>query len=186
MPLPGLVGQSRFPDFEVAVTFLAPNEGGRATPAHQGYRPDMVFDGHPGAWMIHPEFLREDGTPYALHESVPSSVHANMYVLYLESRAIVRPLASARSGGFLGAILLLAFNVVLLRHDRLATRPMAFGFAQAGASETQMTLRLSHENRSRHRESTIGRHDPTRPPKARATRSARDDARNLSLTAYRR
>ena len=83
----------REPDFEVEVRFLTPEEGGRKTAAHQGYRPDMVFVGEPHTWMIWPEFLREDGSPYELHEPVPldATARANMYVCYDELRALVRP-----------------------------------------------------------------------------------------------
>ncbi len=61
-------------------------------PAHQGYRPDMLFANEPHTWMIWPEFLREDGSSYSLHEPVPSNVRANMYVANPETRSLVRPI----------------------------------------------------------------------------------------------
>lgn len=85
-----LRGADRLPDFEVVVSFLTPEEGGRTMPAHQGYRPDMVFADEPHTWMIWPDFLREDGSPYTLHEPVPRHVRADMYVCYVESRPLVR------------------------------------------------------------------------------------------------
>jgi hypothetical protein len=33
-------------DIEVEMTFLTPEEGGRHTPARQGYRPQFYYDGH--------------------------------------------------------------------------------------------------------------------------------------------
>ena len=72
--------------------FLTPEEGGRKTPAHQGYRPDMIFADAPHTWMIWPEFLREDGSSYALHEPIPIHVRANMYVCNPEVRSQVRPI----------------------------------------------------------------------------------------------
>lgn len=81
----------RLPDFEVAVTFLTPEEGGRTMPAHQGYRPDVVFADEPHTWMIWPKFLREDGSLYALHAPVDRRVKADMYVASAEDRPIVRP-----------------------------------------------------------------------------------------------
>ena len=90
MPLPGTVDQSRLPDFEVTVTFLSAEEGGRTWPARQGYRPDMGFADERHVWMIHPEFLREDGSSYSLGDPVPPSVRANMYVLNPESLVLIR------------------------------------------------------------------------------------------------
>jgi Elongation factor Tu C-terminal domain len=90
MPLPGFRDQSRLPDFEVAVTFVDAEEGGRRTPATQGYRPDMIFADDPHAWMINPEFLRDDGSSYPVGARVPRSVRANMYVIYEERRPLVR------------------------------------------------------------------------------------------------
>ena len=88
--MPGFRDQSRLPDFEVAVTFLEESEGGRKTPADQGYRPDLVFADDPYTWMINPEFLRDDGTSYPVGARVPRAVRANMYVIYEESRPKVR------------------------------------------------------------------------------------------------
>lgn len=76
MPLPR--GPSRPPDFEVTVTFLTADEGGRKTAAHQGYRPDMGFGDASDIWMIWPEFLREDGSRYLDNEHVPRSVHGGV------------------------------------------------------------------------------------------------------------
>ena len=90
MPMPGFRDRSRLPDFEVAVTFLEESEGGRKTPADQGYRPDLVFADDPHTWMINPEFLRDDGTSYPVGARVPRAVRANMYVIYEESRPQVR------------------------------------------------------------------------------------------------
>jgi elongation factor Tu len=33
-------------DIEVEITFLTPEDGGRHTPARQGYRPQFYYDGH--------------------------------------------------------------------------------------------------------------------------------------------
>jgi hypothetical protein len=87
-----LRGPNNDPDFEVVVRFLRPDEGGRKKPAHQGYRPDMVFVDAPHTWMIWPEFLRENGSPYELHEPIPEHVRANMYVCNPEARPSLRPL----------------------------------------------------------------------------------------------
>lgn len=90
MPLPGFRDQTRLPDFEVRVRFISQDEGGRKTPADQGYRPDMTFAGEAHTWMINPEFLRDDGSSFALHEPVPQSVRANMYVIHEEARLLAR------------------------------------------------------------------------------------------------
>ncbi len=74
------------------MTFLSAGEGGRKNPAHQGYRSDMGFDGNPYTYMILPEFLREDGSPYQLNEKVPVAVRANMYVLFPETQLTLRDL----------------------------------------------------------------------------------------------
>lgn len=87
-----LRGADRLPDFEVAVSFLAPEQGGRRTPAHQGYRPDMVFVDEPHIWMIWPDFLHEDGSSYELNEPVPRQVSADMYVMSNEVRPLLRPI----------------------------------------------------------------------------------------------
>jgi hypothetical protein len=71
------------PDFEVRVTFLTPEEGGRKTlPYPNGYRPDMGFADKPYVCMIHPEFIREDGSPFPDNTPVPQTVAANMYILF--------------------------------------------------------------------------------------------------------
>jgi hypothetical protein len=90
MPLPGFRDQSRLPDFEVVVIFLSAKDGGRKSLPHQGYRPDMGFADESKIWVINPEFLRDDGAPYSLDESVPRSVRANMYVITPEARPLVR------------------------------------------------------------------------------------------------
>ena len=53
----------------------------------------MVFVGAPHTWMIWPEFLRDDGSPYELYEAIPidATAHANMYVMNDEVRPLVRP-----------------------------------------------------------------------------------------------
>src|ERR1700729_1674997 len=90
MPVPGAGDQTRLPDFEVAVAFLDAAEGGRKTPASQGYRPDMVFESDRHTWMIHPEFLREDGSSYSIGARVPRSTRANMYVFSTHVRQLLR------------------------------------------------------------------------------------------------
>jgi hypothetical protein len=72
--------ENELPDFEVTVTFLSAEDGGRKTPANQGYLRDIVFEEEPYTWMIHPAFLRADGSPFARNEPVPQDVRANMYV----------------------------------------------------------------------------------------------------------
>jgi hypothetical protein len=74
------------------MTFLSAGEGGRKTPAHQGYRSDLGFDGDPYTYTIHLEFLRDDGSPYQLNEPVPAAVRANMYVLFPETQLNLRDL----------------------------------------------------------------------------------------------
>lgn len=58
----------------------------------------MGFSGKPGISMINPEFLREDGSAFALHEPVPQSVRANMYVIHEASRLIIRDIAFVGRG----------------------------------------------------------------------------------------
>lgn len=52
----------------------------------------MVLVDAPHTWMIWPEFLRENGSPYELNERISGRVRANMYVCNPEVRPLVRPL----------------------------------------------------------------------------------------------
>jgi hypothetical protein len=83
-------------DFEARLYFHAEQEGGRVSPPHQGYRPDMRYPDFPDddcAWMAWPlEFFTEEGdVPPGV--SVPRHVSARFWILNPESReAIHRPL----------------------------------------------------------------------------------------------
>jgi hypothetical protein len=94
MPLPQARDQSRLPDFEVVVRFLGADEGGRKTPAHQGYRPDMAFADEPHTWMISPRFIRDDGSSFPTGEPIPHLVRANMFVVSAEVRPLLRPVVT--------------------------------------------------------------------------------------------
>lgn len=83
-------GRHRLPDFEVTITFLSPDEGGRKLRPFQGYRSDVMFPGDADVYMIHPEFLNPDGSLYPDRVPVPPQVRANMYVCYEEARPFYR------------------------------------------------------------------------------------------------
>ena len=55
----------RKPDFLVKYRFIPYEEGGRVQRPGQGYRSDLHYDGEDlethGLYMVHPEFLDEDG-----------------------------------------------------------------------------------------------------------------------------
>jgi hypothetical protein len=80
----------RQPDFEVTMTFLTAEEGGRKMRPFQGYRSDVAFPGDNALHMIHPTFLNEDGSLYAPGIPAPPVVRADMYIVYPETRPAYR------------------------------------------------------------------------------------------------
>ena len=78
------------PDFEVRYRFLNSEEGGRQTgPPHQNYRCDWSYEGDDvslGIYMIHPEFMAEDGSVFPEGLPVPASGLATMWILTPELR----------------------------------------------------------------------------------------------------
>ena len=77
----------RDPNFEARITILTEAEGGRRTPPLQGIRWDFRYAtdqaGDP-IYMIHPQFLADDGT--ALPERFPlhGTLYARMFIVIPE------------------------------------------------------------------------------------------------------
>jgi len=79
-------------DFEVCYRFFSREEGGRVSgPPFQHYRCDWAYDGDDtgktGVYMIHPEFLAEDGSIQPKGVAVPRSGKATMWILSPEMRS---------------------------------------------------------------------------------------------------
>jgi hypothetical protein len=79
------------PDVLIQYDFLKPEEGGRETPPHQGYRSDFMYDGDDplvdGIYMIHPEFLDENKCEIMYTDKpVPNSGFAYLWILIGEMR----------------------------------------------------------------------------------------------------
>lgn len=78
-------------DFLVSYRFLSKEEGGRqsGTP-FQGYRCDWLYEGDDpkvdGIYMIHPEFLTEEGEVFESEKSVPSEGVARMKIIFSEMK----------------------------------------------------------------------------------------------------
>ena len=77
--------QRRSPDFRARVRFLSEEEGGRRSPARQGYRPDLAYkDGAFELFMIWPRFVddalkeKEDGA------EIPSTSLADFWIASTE------------------------------------------------------------------------------------------------------
>jgi len=58
--------------------FLLPEEGGRLSPAMQGYRPDVMFQNDDALYMIHPEFIDAEGVPIPKDTPITGRVRALM------------------------------------------------------------------------------------------------------------
>ncbi len=74
------------PDFEVEYKFLTVDEAGRKTGTpFQGYRSNWLYEGDDpiadGIYMIHPEFLDEDGKSFQKNRKVPAKGLARMVVV---------------------------------------------------------------------------------------------------------
>ena len=80
------------PDFVVSYRLYSPSEGGRKV-TYQHLRCDFMYEGDDpvkdGIFMIHPEFLDEDGQPLCENLPVPLEGKAAMWVLVPEMRASV-------------------------------------------------------------------------------------------------
>ncbi len=74
----------RPPDFAVRYRFFTAEEGGRASLPRQHLRCDFLYDGddpqRDGIYMIHPEFLDDDGKPLP-DGPVPYEGVAHMFIL---------------------------------------------------------------------------------------------------------
>jgi len=76
-------------EFEADVVFLSPNEGGRQRSPVQGdYRPDMHWDDDPSEtlWMIHPRFLKADGSELPEGTEIPQACKAHFYLISIHVR----------------------------------------------------------------------------------------------------
>lgn len=84
--------RGRKPDFVVSYRLYSPYEGGRKV-TYQHLRCDFMYEGDDpvkdGIFMIHPEFLGEDGEPLTEEFPVPLEGMAAMWVLMPEMRASV-------------------------------------------------------------------------------------------------
>ncbi len=80
------------PDFVVSYRLYSPSEGGRKV-TFQHLRCDFMYeDDDPiadGIFMIHPEFLGEDGQPLGQEAPVPLEGKATMWILIPEMRESV-------------------------------------------------------------------------------------------------
>ena len=79
----------RKPDFLVSYRFIPHSEGGRLQVPYQGYRSDLHYEGEviekDGIYMVHPEFLRPDGSVMLEDETlVPESGFAYMWILLFD------------------------------------------------------------------------------------------------------
>ena len=76
-------------DFIVRYTLYTKEEGGRKI-TYQHLRCDFMYEGDDpetdGIYMIHPEFIDENGVPIKEKTSVPLSGRASMWVLIPEMR----------------------------------------------------------------------------------------------------
>jgi translation elongation factor EF-Tu-like GTPase len=63
--------------FVARIRFLSREEGGRASPAFQGYRPMLLFDGDETYRDLSVSFLDEDGGALQSGSSVPVEVTAS-------------------------------------------------------------------------------------------------------------
>ena len=84
----------RLHDFEVKYRFLSAVEGGRKTGSpFQGYRSDWAYEGDDisktGIYMIHPEFLDNNGNVLDKDVQVPISGIARMRILSEEMKGII-------------------------------------------------------------------------------------------------
>jgi translation elongation factor EF-Tu-like GTPase len=66
--------------FIAHIRFLDPSEGGRLTPANQGYRPTIQFEGHKMLYAGKVTFLTDDGTPFDRDFHVPRTVRAEVRI----------------------------------------------------------------------------------------------------------
>lgn len=78
-------------DFEVRYRFFTSEEGGRVSgPPWQHYRCDWAYAdemGATGIYMIHPEFIAEDGSVLAEGFPVPWAGTATMWIVVPEMRS---------------------------------------------------------------------------------------------------
>ena len=77
------------PDFLVSYRFIQHSEGGRVQVPYQGYRTDLHYEGEDtetgGIYMVHPEFLRPDGSVILEDETlVPDSGFAYIWILLFD------------------------------------------------------------------------------------------------------
>jgi len=79
------------PEFEAEVRFLSPDEGGRRSPAVQGYRPDVHWDDDPSEtlWMIHPRFLASSGEELPDGTEIPQLCKAHFYLISTHVRHLL-------------------------------------------------------------------------------------------------
>jgi len=80
------------PDFVVSYRLYSPSEGGR-TVTYQHLRCDFMYKGDDpvkdGIFMIHPEFMDDNGHPLGDELPVPLEGKATMWVLVPEMRASI-------------------------------------------------------------------------------------------------
>lgn len=80
------------PDFVVSYRLYSPSEGGRKV-TYQHLRCDFMYEGDDpvkdGIFMIHPEFIDQDGCPLGEELPVPLEGKATMWVLVPEMRASI-------------------------------------------------------------------------------------------------
>ena len=81
--------RNRKPDFLVEYSMIPYDEGGRVQRPFQGYRSDLHYEGEDiqkdGIYMIHPEFLNEDGSVMLDSDiMVPWTGRAFMWILFFE------------------------------------------------------------------------------------------------------
>jgi translation elongation factor EF-Tu-like GTPase len=74
--------QRHSPDFRARVRFFSDEEGGRNSPARQGYRPDLCYkDGAFELFMIWPRFLDEALREKEDEAEIPSSSLADFWIV---------------------------------------------------------------------------------------------------------
>lgn len=80
------------PDFVVSYRLYSPSEGGRNV-TYQHLRCDFMYEGDDpvkdGIYMIHPEFIDQDGRPLGEELPIPLEGKATMWVLVPEMRASI-------------------------------------------------------------------------------------------------
>jgi hypothetical protein len=92
-------------DFEAEIRILSEAEGGRKTAPRNGIRWDLCYDGdYPNLWMIHPDFLDNNGQSLPESQELPIGVRlrAQMFVLIDQMRTEVHSVASASVRNFRG------------------------------------------------------------------------------------